>query len=156
MILSILFTTNFLNPFCTGKLPHRHQQFVFRNPMLKGLKRTTEDGMRSLYKMFPNWPKVALDIIKLCLKMDPAQRPSSSELLRHPFFTHDRFSEHFLPVLRAKIQEEFEGNPLLQKYRSSPLMSSAAKKTQERGPSELSGQKTNITNLMNLAIKVLV
>ena len=132
----------FIKYYFIGKLSHRHQQFVLRNPMLKGLKKGLEEGARSLYKMFSNWPKLALDMVTLCLKLDPAQRLTSSELIRHPLFTHDRFSERFLPILRAKIQEEFQGNPLLQKYQSSPLRSSAAKKTRERGLNEHSGQKS--------------
>ena len=120
--------------------------------MLKGLKKGMEEGVRSLYKMFSNWPKLTLDMMTLCLKLDPAQRPTTSELLRHPFFTHDRFSEHFLPILRSKIQEEFQGNPLLQKHQSSPHVSSAAKKTRERG-TEVSGMKLYYCFLIN---KVLI
>ncbi|KAJ9591982.1 hypothetical protein L9F63_001494 [Diploptera punctata] len=123
---------------------HTDINSFLRNPMLKGLKKGMEEGARSLYKMFPNWSKLSLDFVTLCLKLDPAQRPISSELIRHPFFNHDRFSEHFLPVLRAKIQDEFQGNPLLQKYQTSPIVRSAAKIPRERGPSELSVSSSHL------------
>ncbi|XP_069705463.1 cyclin-dependent kinase-like 2 isoform X2 [Periplaneta americana] len=124
-----------------GKLSHRHQQLVARNPMFKGLKKGSEDGVRSLYKLFPGWPHLALDFISLCLKLDPVHRPSSSELIRHLYFTHDNFSEHFLPILRAKVQEEFQDNPLLQKYQASIVVNSAARKTRERGGSDINDYK---------------
>lgn len=116
-----------------GKLSQRHQQLVSRNPMFKGLKRNTEDRARSLYKLFPNWPHLALDFISLCLRLDPSHRPTALELIRHPYFTHDHFSERFLPVLRAKIQEQFEGNPLLQKRQVADFMNSATRKSRECG-----------------------
>jgi hypothetical protein len=66
------------------------------------------------------------------------------ELIRHLYFTHDHFSEHFLPILRAKVQEEFQGNPLLQKYQAAAFVNSAAQKTRECGNSDLTDAKGNL------------
>ncbi|PNF28008.1 Cyclin-dependent kinase-like 2 [Cryptotermes secundus] len=111
-----------------GKLSSRHQQLVSRNAMFKGLKRSTEDRARSLYKLFPAWPPLALDFVSQCLRLDPSHRSTSTELIQHLYFTDDHFSEHFLPLLREKIQQEFQGNPLLQKYEAAFLVDSSARK----------------------------
>lgn len=127
----------------TGKLSQRHQQLVSCKPMFKGLKRGTEDRARSLYKLFPAWPPLALDFISQCLRLDPSHRSTTTELLHHLYFTHDHFSEHFLPILRAKIQQEFQGNPLLQKYDTAILVDSSARKAQEFVNSDMIDSKGN-------------
>nr|CAD7258532.1 unnamed protein product [Timema shepardi] len=117
-----------------GKLSPRHQTMVARNPMFKGLKKSgsgnevEEGSARSLFKLFPSWPHVALDLLTLCLKLDPNQRPNSGELMVHSYFTQERFSERFLSELRSKIQQEFQGNPLLRKYQTTLAVSSAVRK----------------------------
>nr|CAD7428491.1 unnamed protein product [Timema monikensis] len=117
-----------------GKLSPRHQAMVARNPMFKGLKKSgggnevEEGSARSLFKLFPSWPHVALDLLTLCLKLDPNQRPNSGELMVHSYFTQERFSERFLSELRSKIQQEFQGNPLLRKYQTTLVVSSAVRK----------------------------
>lgn len=55
------------------------------------------------------------------------QRPSSFQLLQHAYFTHDDFSENFLPELRKKVDQEFLGNPLLSKLYAQ-LMDSGLEK----------------------------
>jgi serine/threonine protein kinase len=122
--------------------------------MFKGLKRNTEDRARSLYKLFPNWPHLALDFISLSLRLDPSHRPTSIELIRHLYFTHDHFSEHFLPILRAKIQEQFEGNPLLQKRRVTVFVNSAARKAHECGNTDLTDFKGNPLVMMKVLISL--
>jgi hypothetical protein len=126
-----------------GKLSQRHQQLLSRNPMFKGLKRSTEEGVRSLQKLFPNWPPLALDFISQCLRMDPSHRSTSMELIRHLFFTHDHFSEYFLPILRSKLQEELQGNPLLQKYEAAIFFDSAARNEHDSALSGVNSSKGN-------------
>lgn len=60
------------------------------------------------------------------MKMDPLQRFSADELLKHNYFTHDRFPQRFLPALREKVNIEFN-NPLLRKFRTEILMSTDKK-----------------------------
>ncbi|KAJ7379505.1 Cyclin-dependent kinase-like 2 [Desmophyllum pertusum] len=47
-----------------------------------------------------------MDILKLCLKMDPVERPWCSQLLKHDFFKKDNFGEKFAQELKAKITRE--------------------------------------------------
>lgn len=54
-------------------------------------------------------------IFVLFSRLDPSRRPTSSQLLQHPYFTHDNFVDEFLPKIRQKIEEEFLTNPLLDK-----------------------------------------
>ena len=133
MFLKFIFTVYVC---VAGKLSQRHQQLLSRNPMFKGLKRSIDEGARSLQKLFPNWPPLALDFISQCMRMDPSHRSTSMELIRHLYFTHDHFSEYFLPVLRSKMQEQLQGNPLLQKYETAIFFDSTARNERD---SALSG-----------------
>lgn len=62
--------------FCVpGRLCTRHQQLINKNPLLKEMRKSSieyadefTNPMRSLYKMFPSWPNVTLDILALCLR----------------------------------------------------------------------------------------
>ena len=55
----------------------------------------------------------AVVFLQLCLKMDPAERPLCSQLLKHDFFKKDNFCEKFAQELKAKITRETADNPLL-------------------------------------------
>jgi serine/threonine protein kinase len=112
--------------------------------MFKELKRNTEDRAQSLYKLFPSWPHLALDFISQCLRLDPSHHPSSVELIRHLYFTHDHFSENFLPILKAKIREEFQRNPLLQKNQVTTFLNSAAQRLHECGITDLTDSKGDL------------
>lgn len=59
------------------------------------------------------------------------QRPSSGHLLEHPYFTHDSFAEDFLPELKIKVEQEFQGNPLLNKNPS--LIPTVETSTEKKG-----------------------
>ncbi|XP_026282049.2 uncharacterized protein LOC113208968 isoform X1 [Frankliniella occidentalis] len=146
-----------------GKLSPRHQQLAARNPMLRGLKRGAlsgapgppppsstpvtvpvavpppacgpagDEGARSLATLFPSWPRLALDAVALCLRLDPVHRPPAEQLLRHPYFTHDRFPDRFVPELRAKVQQEYSSNPLLRRLHGSGTSLTSARSTGHDG-----------------------
>ncbi|XP_066991708.2 cyclin-dependent kinase-like 2 [Anabrus simplex] len=147
-----------------GKLSNRHQPLIARNPDFKGLKQHFEDGIRALSKKFPSWPNITVDFLAACLKMDPLLRPCSGELLKHTYFVHDRFPDRFLPELRAKIEQEFKSNPLLQKNTSASVQESSSAirhSRSERRPSDteekLSGiqpRKIYPTNLPRWKVNV--
>lgn len=49
----------------------------------------------------------------MCLRLEPNDRPSCSDLLKHVCFTHDDFHSKFTIELRDKVIKEMEANPLL-------------------------------------------
>ena len=65
------------------------------------------------------WFVVICCFLQLCLNMDPSERPSCTQLLRHAFFTKDNFAEKFTSELKTKIAREVADNPLLQAFSSS-------------------------------------
>ncbi|XP_041521019.1 cyclin-dependent kinase-like 3 isoform X2 [Microtus oregoni] len=52
-------------------------------------------------------------VLKACLQIDPAERISSTDLLRHDYFTRDGFIEKFIPELRAKLLQEAKVNSFI-------------------------------------------
>lgn len=98
-----------------GKLNARHQVLIMRNAMFKGMK---QEQNTSLAQMFPDWNRDSLDFLADCLKMDGAIRPDAAALLKHELFMRDSFLENFLPELRAKLAQEMQVNPLLNRIPS--------------------------------------
>lgn len=98
-----------------GKLNSRHQNLITRNAMFKGMK---QEQNSSLLQLFPDWNRDCLDFLSQCLKMDAAQRPDTNKLLKHDLFTRDSFLDSFLAELRAKLNQEMQGNPLLKRMPS--------------------------------------
>jgi hypothetical protein len=69
----------------------------------------------SLIQLFPEWNIDCLEFLTSCLKMETNARPDTAALLRHNLFVRDNFLEEFLPQLKSKILQEFQGNPLLKR-----------------------------------------
>lgn len=108
-----------------GKPCVRHQQLMLKNTQLKPMiKAPTSDNC--LYKAFPLWSLQAIDFLSGCVKMDPNQRLTAEDILKHSYFTHDRFPQRFLPALREKVNAEFN-SPLLRKFKTEILMSTDKK-----------------------------
>lgn len=114
-----------------GKLNARHQLLVTRNAMFKGMK---QEQNTSLHQMFPDWTHDALDFLQQCLKMDgQQQRPDTATLLVHDLFTGDNFHETFLVEIRAKLQQEMQGTPLLKRMPSYGSGRKVATETKKSG-----------------------
>ncbi|KRT83023.1 protein kinase, partial [Oryctes borbonicus] len=107
-----------------GKPCSRHQQIMAKSSQLRGMARSAANESNGLYRAFSNWSLLSLDFLVSCMKMDPQYRPSAEALLKHNYFTHDRFPQRFLPALREKVLLEFNANPLLRKYKADILLSS--------------------------------
>ncbi|XP_049826543.1 cyclin-dependent kinase-like 1 isoform X2 [Aethina tumida] len=108
-----------------GKPCVRHQQLMLKNTQLKPMiKAPTSDNC--LYKAFPLWSLQAIDFLSGCVKMDPNQRLTAEDILKHSYFTHDRFPQRFLPAIREKVNAEFN-SPLLRKFKTEILMSTDKK-----------------------------
>ncbi|XP_060522449.1 cyclin-dependent kinase-like 1 isoform X2 [Cylas formicarius] len=108
-----------------GKPCARHQQLMSKSTQLRPIIRSsTSSGESStnLYKAFPSWHPQAVEFLIGCTRMDPQDRATADELLRHPYFVHDKFPQRFLPALREKVNAEFNA-PLLRKLRSEILLS---------------------------------
>lgn len=124
----------------------RHQQLISKNIQLKStIKIPGEiDDNSTFHKKFPSWSLQAIDFLTSCLKMDPAQRHSAEDLLKHTYFLHDKFPQRFLPALREKVNIEFN-NPLLRKFRTEILMSTDKKDESKMRRPFLNDSKWRIT-----------
>ncbi|KAF7271605.1 hypothetical protein GWI33_015539, partial [Rhynchophorus ferrugineus] len=110
-----------------GKPCLRHQHLMSKNTQLRPIMKTpSQEGMVGFYKIFQTWPLIAIDFLTGCTKMDPHERMSAEELLKHVYFTHDKFPQRFLPALRDKVNIEFSA-PLLRKLKSEVILSTDKK-----------------------------
>ncbi|CAH6840007.1 Cdkl1 [Phodopus roborovskii] len=73
-----------------GDLIPRHQQVFSMNQYFSGVKIPDPEDMETLESKFPNISYPALSFLKGCLHMDPAERLTCEELLRHPYFDNIR------------------------------------------------------------------
>ncbi|KAL1493995.1 hypothetical protein ABEB36_009671 [Hypothenemus hampei] len=109
-----------------GKPCIRHQQLMTKNSQLKPMIKTPSHDTMGFYKVFPTWPLTSIDFLNCCTKMDPQDRLTADELLKHTYFLHDKFPQRFLPALREKVGMEFN-TPLLRKLKPEILVSTEKK-----------------------------
>ena len=98
---------------CFGSLISRHREIFSRNPLFVGIRLPEPRELESIDKRYPQLASVTLDIIKWSLRLDPSDRPTCSQLLRHEFFTKGGWADKFSAELKAKVQKEMEDNPLV-------------------------------------------
>lgn len=98
---------------CFGNLIQRHKEVFMKNPLFVGMRLPEVRNVEPLERRFPHLTALSIAVMKSCLHLDPDQRPSCDQILRHEFFTKDGFYDTFPGELRAKIQKEVEQNPLL-------------------------------------------
>lgn len=60
---------------------------------------------------FLNWK----NLFQQCLQLDPDDRPTCSQLLKHEMFQKDGFAQKFVNDLRSRVQRDHQDNPLLKK-----------------------------------------
>ncbi|XP_030758584.1 cyclin-dependent kinase-like 1 isoform X2 [Sitophilus oryzae] len=109
----------------------RHQHLMSKNSQLRPIIKTPSQDTVGFYKLFQTWPLIAIDFLNGCTKMDPQERLTAEEMLKHVFFTHDKFPQRFLPALREKVNIEFSA-PLLRKLKSEVLLSTDKKEEKNR------------------------
>eukprot|EP00731_Ephydatia_muelleri_P029666 Em0021g189a len=96
---------------CFGSLISRHREIFSRNPLFVGIRLPEPRELESIDKRYPQLAPVTLDIIKWSLRLDPSDRPTCSQLLRHEFFTKAGWADKFSAELKAKVLKEMEEKP---------------------------------------------
>lgn len=86
---------------------------------------------RSLRCLFPTWTFASIDFLAQCLRMDPEMRPTCVNLLQHPLFCQDSFSERFLQELQQNITKEACHNQIFLKRTESRRFQSFANAVDE-------------------------
>ncbi|XP_030194968.1 cyclin-dependent kinase-like 2 [Gadus morhua] len=86
---------------CFGCSTERQQQMFYRNPAFSGLRFPRCAAREPLDSRDPKIKHAVLQLLQLCLHMDPELRAQSSDLLHNPMFT-TRFVEELL----SRIQKE--------------------------------------------------
>ncbi|KAJ8921704.1 hypothetical protein NQ315_010614 [Exocentrus adspersus] len=101
-----------------GKPCLQHRNLVAKNEQFNDIVvEMSNQSCDDFATIFPSWSHPAVDFLNNCLKMNPENRLTADELLRHAIFINDNFSRNFLVVLKDKIEREFN-NPLLQKFKT--------------------------------------
>ena len=100
-----------------GSLTPRMGEMVKRNPLFAGVKLPEVPEPETLDARLASLDPLALDVIKCCLRYEPLQRITASELLRHPYFAG--LEEWYLPQYRAALESDAAGNILGRRLRES-------------------------------------
>ncbi|KAG5879382.1 hypothetical protein JTB14_032087 [Gonioctena quinquepunctata] len=109
-----------------GKPCSRHEQLLSKNQQMRSAVKFTSEDNQGFHKHFSSWPTLTIDFLDISMKMDPQQRLTADDLLKHAYFTHDMFPQRFLPALREKVNTELN-NPLLRKFKTEILMATDKK-----------------------------
>ncbi len=75
--------------------------------------------------------------IQWSLRLDPNDRPTCSQLLRHELFTKGGWGDRFTFDLRGKVEHELEDNPLLKAHGNYAILQDARRKTTSEGQSTM-------------------
>ncbi|XP_074237609.1 cyclin-dependent kinase-like 3 isoform X1 [Saimiri boliviensis] len=102
-----------------GNLTPHLQNIFSKSPIFAGVVLPQVQHPKNARKKYPKLNGLLADIVHACLQIDPAGRISSSDLLRHEYFTRDGFIEKFMPELKAKLLQEARVNSLIKPKESS-------------------------------------
>ncbi|KAK7506538.1 hypothetical protein BaRGS_00002013 [Batillaria attramentaria] len=106
---------------CFGNLTPRHREVFLRNPLFVGMRIPEVREVQPLERKFTKVSTEALDFMKQCLRLDPDNRPTCSDLLKHNLFQRDGFASRYPIELKHKIHKDYLSNPL---YKQQPSSSS--------------------------------
>ncbi|KAM5299341.1 cyclin-dependent kinase-like 3 [Ctenodactylus gundi] len=102
-----------------GNLTPHLQNIFSKSPVFAGVILPEVQHPRNARKKYPKLNGLLADIVHACLQIDPSERMSSTDLLRHEYFTRDGFIEKFLPELRAKLVQEAKVNSFIKPKENS-------------------------------------
>ena len=74
-------------------------------------------------------------LLQWSLRLDPSDRPTCTQLLRHELFQRNGWADKYTTELRTKIQQEFEENPLLKSL--GITVSGSVNESQQTKPKEI-------------------
>ncbi|CAL8326035.1 unnamed protein product [Lota lota] len=114
---------------CFGCSTERQQQMFYRNPAFSGLQFPQCALREPLESRDPKITHTVLQLVQLCLQMNPELRAQSSELLHHPMFT-----TRFVEELMYRIQEERERRSVLPSGNISRVARIERVEGRRRGP----------------------
>ncbi|XP_048760725.2 cyclin-dependent kinase-like 2 isoform X3 [Ostrea edulis] len=97
---------------CFGNLTPRHKEVFLRNPLFVGMRLPEVREISPLEKKFTRISSHSLELMKQCLRLDPDERPTCTQLIKHDFFSKDGFATRFQNDLKQRIERENHGNPL--------------------------------------------
>lgn len=98
---------------CFGNLTPRHKEVFLRNPLFVGMRLPEVRETVPLEKKFNRISSFALELMKQSLRLDPDDRPTCTQLLKHEFFQKDGFSTRIQHDLKQKVHRETHNNPLI-------------------------------------------
>ena len=93
-----------------GNITPRMTEMVKRNSLFNGVKLPEISEPQTLEKKLAGLDRVLLTAIKACLRYEPLQRITASELLRHTYFSG--LEEWYLPLFRAALEKDAASNVL--------------------------------------------
>ncbi|CAH1399878.1 unnamed protein product [Nezara viridula] len=103
--------------------------------------RNLDDIVFNLQSKYPTIDKKTLDLVSACLSMDPEERIQCHEILKHRYFTWDRFFVWFLPDLENKINMDAAKKVQVSEVPYPPLDATAlASIVGPRRPTKLIGE----------------
>ncbi|CAG2195227.1 CDKL [Mytilus edulis] len=96
-----------------GNLTARHKEVFLRNPLFVGMRIPEVKETVPLEKKFNRISSNSLDLMKQSLRLDPDDRPTCTQLLKHEFFQKDGFITRIQHDLKQKVHRETHNNPLI-------------------------------------------
>ncbi|CAG5131090.1 unnamed protein product, partial [Candidula unifasciata] len=91
---------------CGGSLTRRHKEVFRRNPLFIGMRLPVVRETIKLEDLFLDSSVSAerLQFIKQCLDINPDNRPTCNDLLKHDLFTRDGFDKYFSMEMKQLLQ----------------------------------------------------
>ncbi|KFV73554.1 Cyclin-dependent kinase-like 3, partial [Struthio camelus australis] len=105
-----------------GSLTPHLQSIFLRSSVFSGMVLPEVQHPKNARKKYPQLTGLLADMVHACLQINPDDRISCSDLLRHDYFTRDGFIEKFLPELKAKFLQEAKLNSLMKLRRNVGLL----------------------------------